>query len=248
MKKITFVSFCVDIDRGSETVPEDIRRDINLYTQGMNENISSVLPLVVYTSETNINIGKHRNKENFRIYDFNKDSIINDFPNFDLYKNTYDTISKDKIESSLYLYNPLVVLKIKKIIDVIEENPFNSDYFFWIDSYFQRGINDIGFFNNEQIHNECCDNIKNIINDKFLIFNSHDRPFGFFWGGSKIAIQNVYLNYFSTYFESFPNKLLTEELIFKKLIEKSPDIFDIQNIIHYGGRYKQAVVDYLKLK
>ena len=90
---------------------------------------------------------------------------------------------------------------MKKIIDVIEENPFNSDYFFWMDCHFTRGILNMSFLEQEEDYLKMYNNVKNKNGDKFLLFNNAARPYGFFWGGSKTAIKNVYEKYFKLYFQ-----------------------------------------------
>ena len=63
---ITFVNFCVDIGRDNLPINNSIYRSFELYKAGMSENIMTILPLVLYTSEHKINIPNHRNESNFR--------------------------------------------------------------------------------------------------------------------------------------------------------------------------------------
>jgi hypothetical protein len=142
---VTFVNFCVDIGRDKIDPNNTIHRSFELYKAGMYENIATKVPLVTYTSIESPTIPEHRNESNFRLRHFGLTEIENEFPNFELYRQTYPTTKRDEIESQLFYYNPLVVLKMKKIIDVIEENPFNSDYFFWMDCHFTRGILNMSF-------------------------------------------------------------------------------------------------------
>jgi hypothetical protein len=242
---VTFVNFCVDIGRDKIDPVNTIHRSFELYKAGMYENMATNAPLVTYTSIESPVVPPHRNDSNFRLHHFGINEIENEFPNFELYKQSYPTTKRDEIESALFYYNPLVVLKMKKMMDVIEENPFNSDYFFWIDCHFTRGILDMSFLEKEESYLRMYNNVKNKIEDKFLLFNHSTRPYGFFWGGSKTAIKNVYENYFNLYFESLPNKMLTEELLFKQIYETNPEFFNFMDITNRSGDYKLAVSDYL---
>jgi hypothetical protein len=134
---------------------------------------------------------------------------------------------------------------MKKIIDVIKENPFSSNMFFWMDSYFTRGINDFSFLMEDEKFVNMYNVLSTKIGDKFLLFNFHSRPFGFFWGGTKIAIEKVYEEYFDIFFENLPNKIMAEELIFKKIYEKNPDLFHFVDISEHGQNYKEVVSKYI---
>ena len=142
---VTFVNFCVDIGRGDLPDKSQIKRDFALYEVGMMENIDTKVPLVVYSSVKDIKIPEHRNESNLQINFFDTNTLEQEFPDFELYRKTYPITHKDEIASSLFYYAPLVVCKMKKMMDVINENPFNSEYFFWMDCHFTRGIFETNF-------------------------------------------------------------------------------------------------------
>jgi hypothetical protein len=243
-KPVTFVSFCVDIDRGLLPVSNTIHRSFELYKSGMYENVGTNVPLVLYSSVDDLRVPSHRNDSNFRHYFLDKESIEKEFPNFELYKESYPTTHRDEIASSLFYYTPLVVLKMKKMMEVIEDNPFESDMFFWMDCFFLRGILEPEFLYQEEEYLKMYDNVKNKLDDKFVLLNFGPRPFGFFWGGNKKALQNVYEKYFSIFFESLPTKLLTEELIFKIISEKYPDLMHVIQV-ESPSNYKLTCQDFL---
>lgn len=243
-KPITFVNFCVDIGRGDIDLSNSIHRSFSLYENGMYQNISTHVPLVVYTSVDNIYIPKHRNENNLVICDFTTKTIEDEFPEFEKYKKNYSISGKDDIATCLFYYVPLVVLKMKKIVDVINENPFGSEMFFWMDCHFTSGILDQSFLNDEEIYLKTHENLKNKIGDKFLLFNYADRPFGFFWGGNRKAIFSVYEQYFKVFFENMENFLYTEELIFKNIYSKNPELFHFVDI-PVNSPYKIAVSEYI---
>lgn len=244
-KPITFVNFCVDIGREKIDQTSTIHRSFALYKTGMDDNINTNLPLVVYTSVDDVNIPEHRNDDNLIIRNFNTDSIENEFPDFSKYKEYYPKTHKDELSTLMFYYAPLVVLKLKKIVDVINENPFNSEMFFWMDCHFTRGILKSDFLYDNEAYLEMSENLKEKIGDKFLLFNHTTRPFGFFWGGTKTAIMNVYEKYFDIFFETLPTTILHEELIFKKIHETNPELFHYVDITEFGQNYKIAVSEYI---
>jgi hypothetical protein len=103
----------------------------------------------------------------------------------------------------------------------------------------------MSFLEQEESYVNMYNNVKKKNGDKFLLFNNAARPYGFFWGGSKTAIKNVYENYFKLYFESLPTKMLTEELLFKQINETNPEFFNFIDITNRSSDYKIAVSDYL---
>lgn len=244
-KPITFVNFCVDIGREKVDPSNAIHRSFELYRTGMNDNIKTILPMVVYTSVDDVTLPEHRNEKNLIIKKFNTDSIENEFPNFLLYKEFYPKTHKDELSTLMFYYAPLVVLKLKKIVDVINENQFESEMFFWMDCHFTRGILKTEFLYEQKSYLDVYENLRDKIGDKFLLFNHGHRPFGFFWGGTKNAIMNVYQKYFEIFFESLPTTILHEELIFKKIYETNPELFHFVDITEHGQNYKIAVSEYI---
>lgn len=244
-KKITFVNFCVDIGRGDLPSNNTVFRSFDSYRLGMYENLDSYVPIVIYTSEKSVQLPNHRNNSNTVINHYTIENIKNDFPNYSLYENFYKKSKKDEIASFLYYYVPLVVLKIKKMIEVIEQNPFNSEMFFWMDSHFARGIEDQKFLYEEEYYLKMFENLTNKVQDKFLLFSNSNRPFGFFWGGTKPAIYNIYENYFDIFFNNLEDRLLTEELIFKIIYENNPELFKFLDISDKSSKYKIAVSEFL---
>jgi hypothetical protein len=246
-KPVTFVSFCVDIDRGLLPVSNTthtIHRSFELYKSGMYENVDTHVPLVLYSSVDDLIVPSHRNDSNFRHYSLNKELIEKEFPNFELYKESYPTTQKDEIASSLFYYTPLVVLKMKKMMEVIEDNPFDSDMFFWMDCFFLRGILEPEFLYQEEMYLKMYDNVKNKLGNKFVLLNFGSRPFGFFWGGNKESLKKVYEHYFEIFFEYLPTKLLTEELIFKIINERYPDLMHVIQL-ERPSNYKLICQDFL---
>jgi hypothetical protein len=258
---VTFVNLCVDIGRGHIDQSSLIYRAFDLYKQGFYENLDSYLPLVTYTSIENPQIPSHRNSSNLIIKPFTTSSIESEFPNYDLFKQYYEHTRKDEIATLLPYYAPLVVLKLKKIIDIIEENPFNSDYFVWLDCYFARGLDPYIFLKEDSSNTFCTDVINKLQNNKFLLLYGPGsdigeigldiesknlfRPFGFFWGGNKEILLKIYKKYFEVFFEILPKSVLTEELIFFILQHRYPELFNLVDLSDSKNMYKQGLLDYL---
>lgn len=241
---VTFVSFCVDIDRGLLPFENGVHRDFVLYKSGMMDNLNTSVPLVLYTSVTELPNLNHRNENNTVVEFFDKSSIEKEFPNFESYKKYYPITRRDEIESSLFYYAPLVVLKMKKIIDVMNSNPFNSEYFFWMDCFFTRGILETDFLHHQQSYLDMYENVKNKLGDKFALLNWGPRPFGFFWGGNKAALEKVYEKYFEIFFEFLPTQLMAEELIFKTILQRYPELMHVVQVEH-PSKYKITCQDFL---
>jgi hypothetical protein len=88
------------------------------------------------------------------------------------------------------------------------------------------------------------DKVKNKLGYKFVLLNFGPRPFGFFWGGNKESLKKVYEHYFEIFFEHLPTKLLTEELIFKIISERYPDLMHVIQVEH-PSTYKITCQDFL---
>lgn len=234
---VTFVSFCVDIGRGDLPETNSIWRLFEMYKAGMVENVQTNIPLVLYSSVQELGNFPHRNQDNFRHFYYDINSIREDFPDFDLYEKNYPTSNKDAIATSLYYYVPLVVLKMKKMIEVAESNPFNSEYFFWMDCFFTRGLTNLDFLYDNSSYLAMYDNVKNKLGDKFVLLTNGSRPFGFFWGGNKKALKAIYDYYFDIFFEFLSHQLLTEELIFKLISNRNPELMEIV-FVKDSGFYK----------
>ena len=101
-------------------------------------------------------------------------------------------------------------------------------------------INHIG----DECSDEAYENVKGKLGNKFVLLNFGPRPFGFFWGGNKESLRKVYEHYFEIFFESLPTKLLTEELIFKEINERYPELMHVIQVEH-PSRYKLTCQDFL---
>jgi hypothetical protein len=112
-------------------------------------------------------IWKHRSKENTVINKMSLDKLLNWFE----FTNLTNEIRKDEKwlsqaswlrdspQATLEGYNPLVMSKMFMLNNVTIWNPFNSEYFFWIDAGITNTVN-YGYFT----HDKVFDNLPNFMN------------------------------------------------------------------------------------
>jgi hypothetical protein len=269
--KVTYLTCCTDLDREKINHPS-FGRQFASYETGFRKNLETFLPIIGYSSlPPSFFIPLHRNDSNLRHYFWDKKTILNSIPEKNLYREKYlnPKVYKDGIISFLDGYAPLVLMKYNLIMEAIRENPFNSEYFVWIDCQFTAGI--CYDFN----INENCIAFSNALANrlskkKFLSFfhsasnlghawkfdpsNFCDarnaEPFAFhkciygcFWGGHKDIFSEFFNPYWSLYkkFLDF-NVIPTEELIFNIMYVIYKDKFDY-NFVDNASTYKQTIFD-----
>jgi len=213
----------------------------------MNEEILKTdLPLVLFHSHDIENLPENRNPENLIKHTYVQEDISRDFAFFNEYKEAWEKkMPVDDASSKLLFYGPLVLLKFNKVIEVIKANPFNSEYFFWIDASFCRGVNDLSIFKQTKDKSiSFCDRIVSKVSNKIIIptpeFGS--RPFGYFWGGRKKSLTEILERYQNTTLKLLKNQLPTEELVFREIIEESSELFELPKL--KGETYKSDLVKY----
>jgi hypothetical protein len=116
-------------------------------------------------------VWQHRNPNNTKVYYHPKEEFkANFFPFFDRVQEIrnnpewYDQVGwlKDSTQGSLEYYNPMVMSKMFLLHNAKCYNPFNSEYFYWLDGGISNTMS-LGYFNNPIV-------IKNLIkiSEKFL--------------------------------------------------------------------------------
>jgi hypothetical protein len=164
---------------------------------------------------------------------------------------------KESPQASLECYNPLVMSKMFMLNNVTIWNPFNSDYFFWIDGGITSTVH-YGYFT----HDKVFDKIPKVIEDnKDFIFLSYPYDGGYevhgfkreplaklcntsyvkyvcrggFFGGKKETINQINGLYYSYLKNSLYDGLMgTEESIFTILMHNHGDIIS-QYMIEMNG-------------
>jgi hypothetical protein len=151
-------------------------------------------------------------------------------------------------QAELKYYNPIMFTKFFMLNDSAIVNPFNSDYFFWVDGGLTNTVNQ-GYFN----HDNVLDNLDNYVkfNDNKFIqisypYESNDEIHGFerkamarycntdyvsyvcrggFFGGNKDTIHKMNEYYYSVMHDTLKEGLMgADECLFTILSHKHKDI------------------------
>lgn len=212
-------------------------------------------------------VWEHRDASNTKIYHISKTEFSgNFFPFFEKVQNIrqdpqwYNQTGwlKDSTQGSLEYYNPMVMSKMFLLHNAKCYDPFDSDYFYWIDGGISNTMS-LGYFNNSTV-------IENLIklSSKFLFvcfpYNTNSEIHGFniegmkkyckdtnvnrvarggFFGGHKNSISNAN----NLYYELLQNSLNedymgTEESIFTIMtyldpIEYHYEFIEEDGLIYY---------------
>jgi len=104
-------------------------------------------------------VWQHRSKNNTRVYFHSKEDFKPPFfPFFDKIQNIrndpdwYDQAGwlKDSTQGSLEYYNPMVMSKMFLLHNAKCYDPFDSEYFYWIDGGITNTLS-LGYFNNQKV-------------------------------------------------------------------------------------------------
>lgn len=259
MSKLTFVTALLDIKR-SELSSKNFHRTFQRYL----DTLSTLLP---HLKDKNLVIYIEKEHEEF-IKKFKSENIIIRHITYDQIKQSpyYDKIQKVRLneewrnqtgwlsestQANLELYNPLIFNKIHWLADAAEDNPFNTEYFVWIDAGIANAQCHPGYFSKPWLEDRLCPHL-----DKFLFlcfpYRGHNEIHGFkrdgmhkfsnvdyvdrvaratFFGGKKTEC--IFL---SEKFREIANQSLdegymgTEESIYTILTYLYPEICNVQMI------------------
>jgi len=138
---VTFVTALYDIDR--ENMGDG--RKFEQYLSWFKDTLKIQRPMVVFVDESLKEfVEKHRKGLPTKVITQSIEEIPYYFLNDKIQKVLDDENFKSKIgapqrvECKMGLYNVVIYSKFPWIKKVIEENPFNSDYFMWIDAGLSR--------------------------------------------------------------------------------------------------------------
>jgi hypothetical protein len=211
-------------------------------------------------------IWKYRNQHNTKIYHHTKDEFKgNFFPFFDKVQKIRNNPSwynqvgwlKDSTQGSLEYYNPVVMSKMFLLHNAKCYDPFNSEYFYWIDGGLNNTMS-LGYFNNPVV----IDNLIKI-SDNFLFiafpYETSSEIHGFniegmkkycssdkvnrvarggFFGGHKDSISNANQLYYSLLQDTLGDGYMgTEESIFTIMTYLDPSTYRYEMIKDDGLVY-----------
>lgn len=235
-KNFTIVTGLWDI--GRENL-KDFNRSFDHYVESFEKLLSLDFNFCVWIPSDLIpNVKKIRSFDNTKI--FVKE--LKEFKQFEHY-NKIREIRRDPLwysragwlenspQCKLDYYNPIIMSKFSFLENCAARNPFNSDYFFWLDGGITNTVNPTFLEKLDSI-----DKYMNTIEDKFLMlsfpYESHEEVHGFeakkfsefcgkkskyvcrggFFGGTKDSIEKCYPRYKKIMEECFDSGYMgTEE-------------------------------------
>lgn len=197
MTNISFITGIWDLDRSKSSPGWDRSFDhyISNFIRLLNDMKEFNLIIYIDPSLEHI-VWNHRNRSNTIVYHHAKNEFGGSFfPFFDKVQEIrndpkwYDQVGwlKDSTQGSLEYYNPMVMSKMFLLHNAKCYNPFNSEYFYWIDGGITNTLS-LGYFQNPLV-------IENLIkvSNKFLFiafpYNSSTEIHGF-----NINAMNKYSN------------------------------------------------------
>jgi hypothetical protein len=139
-KKVTIVTGLWDLGRGQLT--GWAQRDFKTYKQNFFQLLQLDIPMCIWVPvELEKEVWEIRSKENTKVYTKEVEDFKNWFPFFNehdaIRKNPawYETAGwlKESPQAALPMYNPMMMSKVFMVNDSAIYNPFDSDYFYWID-------------------------------------------------------------------------------------------------------------------
>jgi FkbM family methyltransferase len=256
----TLVTGIWDLDRA--ILSEGWKRDFSHYTQKFEELIKNLndIPLIVFIDPQHENIvWKHRSRENTAVYHQTKEQFNSAFfPFFDkvqeIRKNekwlSQTGWLRESTQAKMEWYNPVVMSKMFMLHNAKCFDPFNTDYFFWIDGGISNTVH-TGYFS----HDKVIDKIEKLTK-KFLFicfpYETSSEIHGFdiegmktfarspiinrvarggFFGGKKEYISEANTLYYSLLRDSLDNGFMgTEESIFTLMTYLDENTYEYEPI------------------
>ena len=118
------------------------------------------IPMAIFIDPENEDlVWENRNKNNTVVYHHKKEDFNgNFFPFFDKVQSIRNNDQwkdqagwlRDSTQSSLEYYNPMVMSKMFLLNNTRAFNPFNSDYYFWIDGGITNTVHP-GYFSHDKV-------------------------------------------------------------------------------------------------
>lgn len=260
-KNVTIVTGLWDL--GREHLSGWAQRDFTTYKNNFFRLLKSDVPMCIWIpKELEEDVWKIRHPHNTKIFHKEVEDFKTWFPFFQehdaLRKNPewYNSVGwlSNSPQAALEMYNPMMMTKVFMVHDSSIHNPFDTEYFYWIDGGLTSTVSD-GYFSNGEIF----DNISNVYSDKIVhitypyvpsteihgfeksalykfcgIPNSEETVFisrGGFWGGNKQLISEynrLYYNILSSTINS--GNIGADECLFTILAHKYPNLIDTYRV------------------
>jgi hypothetical protein len=260
----TVVTAMWDLGRGN--IDSSFKRNYSDYLNKFGELLKTDIPMYIFADKSDEDfIWSIRSKENTAVNFMSLEELKEwfEFTNkTNQIRKQEDWLSqaswlRESPQATLECYNPLVMSKMFMLNNVTIWNPFNSDYFFWIDGGITSTVH-YGYFT----HDKVFDKIPKVLEDnKDFIFLSYPYDGGHevhgfkreplaklcntsyvkyvcrggFFGGKKETINQINGLYYSYLKNSLYDGLMgTEESIFTILMHNHGDIIS-QYMIEMNG-------------
>lgn len=250
LSKVTLVTGLWDIGRSS--LKNSWSRNFNDYLEKFKQLLQTPVNLIIYgDEELEKVVWQHRTRENTQFIKRSIQEITNNefYEKIQSIRNnpswyTQTGWLRDSTQSSLELYNPLVMSKMFLLNDARLLDKFDSEYMFWIDGGITNTVH-YGYFTHQMMQN-----ISEVVNSfSFVCFpytttteihgfqlqaltkyaqstNVNKVARGGFFGGPTNTISEVNALYYGMLNDTLSNGYMgTEESIFTILLYKYPNLF-----------------------
>jgi hypothetical protein len=160
MNNITLVTGIWDLNRSN--APEGWSRDFSHYETKFIELLQSTLDTnlcIFIDKEHEELVWKYRKPENTKVYYHSKDNFsgtffpfydkVQEIRNNEQWQNQVSWL-KDSTQGSMEWYNPMVMSKMFLLHNTKIFNPFDSDYYFWIDGGITNTVHH-GYFSHDKV-------------------------------------------------------------------------------------------------
>jgi len=210
--KVTIVTGLWDLGRGK--IGDSFKRSYDNYLEKFGQLLKTDINMYIFCDPSDEEfIWKHRNKENTIINKmtlsellvwFNFTNLTNEIRQKEEWLSQSSWL-KESPQAILEAYNPLVMSKMFMLNNVTIWNPFNSDYFFWIDAGITNTVH-YGYFTHDKVFN----NLPEFINKRINQLN------GIYYGYLSSSLNEGYMG--------------TEESIFSIMLYNHPELITQYNI------------------
>lgn len=261
---VTIVTGLWNLGRGD--ISDSFKRSYEDYLKKFELLLKVDTPMYIFVDKSDVDfIWKIRKKENTVVHEMSLDELKNWFEFTSLTNEIrkkpewleQSSWLKDSPQATLDSYNPVVMSKMFMLNNVTIWNPFDSEYFFWIDAGITSTVN-YGYFT----HDKVFDKLPKFINDNkdfvFVTFpyeggteiHGFERSEiarlcqtdyvnyvcrGGFFGGKKLTVNKVNGLYYSYLSSTLKRGFMgTEESIFTIIMHNHQDIIT-QFTIEYDG-------------
>lgn len=238
----TVITALYDIGRDKNGDGRTVDQYLNWFSKTLQLNV----PMVVYTEEKFKDFVFSNKSNNLKVivkpldeipyykYNHKIKNIINDTD----YKSKI--VDPKRVECNLSLYNIIQYSKFDWIVEAIDNNYFDTEYYFWMDAGCSR------FFQDVNLNNPWPNNYSILSKDKFNIQGNSNTVFykiddveNYIWDSNCILVGTLFggtkkvcidmAKRVNEHFEHFlkNNIVNNEQIVLGYLYKKSPELFNV---------------------